>query len=266
MVVEIGGELPGRQDSDPGKSPPPAVGAVSSGAGCPGEGRIMQSGTRARGLGSELAMGGGRPAARMATPVGTSSAGSTDEAEGVLFREGFDDDRLPGRGWDDGRAFVIARDDARAGDGCIAYRWKEGATTPEGSSALRRLFEPTDTVYVRFFLRLSRGWGWSGRPYHPHLIQLLTTENARYHGPAASHLTVYIEPQEGRLRLSAQDVQNRDAPHGLTQGPLRGGYNGTFYDSKDELFADDAWHCVEAMFRLNSLDRERGRPHADGVV
>ena len=131
---------------------------------------------------------------------------------------------------------------------------------------LRRLFEPTDTVYVRFFIKLSNGWGWTGRSYHPHLMHFLTTENDKYHGPAASHLTLYIEPQEGKLRLAAQDIQNRDRPHGLTQGPLRGGYNGTFYDSKDALFTDDAWHCVEAMFRLNTLDLERDRPNADGVV
>jgi predicted amidohydrolase len=226
----------------------------------------MQTTTRTRGLGSTVAIWAVTAAALTATPTGTSSARSTDEAGIVLFRETFDDDRLPGRGWYDGRSFVIDRRGAKAGDGCIAYRWKPGATTPEGSSALRRLFEPTETVYVHFFLRLSKGWGWTGRSYHPHLMHFMTTENDRYHGPAASHLTVYIEPQEGRLRLAAQDIQNRDAPHGLTQGPLRGGYNGTSYDSKEKIFTDDAWHRVEAMFRLNSLDRGRGRPNADGVV
>ncbi len=84
--------------------------------------------------------------------------------------------------------------------------------------------------------------------------------------PAASRLTVYIEPQEGKLRLAAQDIENRDSRHGLTQGPLRGGYNGTFHDSKDSLFSDDKWHCVEAMFRLNTLDLKRDRPNADGIV
>jgi predicted amidohydrolase len=205
-------------------------------------------------------------AALLATPAGTSSVRPADDAKGVLFREGFDDDRLPGRGWYDGRSFVIDRQGPRSGDGCIAYHWKAGGTTPEGSSALRRQFEATDTIYVRFFLRLSKGWGWTGRSYHPHLMHFMTTEDDKYHGPAASHLTLYIEPQEGRLRLAAQDIANRDAPHGLTQGPLRGGFNGTFYDSQERLFTDDAWHCVEAMFRLNSLDRERDRPNADGVV
>src|SRR5262245_16230359 len=226
----------------------------------------MRTTIRTRGLGPTAAIWVVTSAALMGAPVGTSTARPADDAEGVLFREGFDDDRLLERGWYDGRSFVIDRQGARAGDGCIAYRWKEGATTPEASSALRRLFEPTDTVYVRFSLRLSKGWGWTGRSYHPHLMHFLTTEDGKYHGPAASHLTVYIEPQEGRLRLAAQDIDNRDAPHGLTQGPLRGGYNGTSYDSKDKLFTDDAWHCVEAMFRLNSLNLGRDRPRADGVV
>jgi predicted amidohydrolase len=192
------------------------------------------------------------------------AAQSTAKAAGVLFGETFDDARLTERGWYDGRTFAISREGPRAGAGCIEYRWKSGTTMPERSSALRRQFEPTETVYLRFYVKLSPGWGWTGRSYHPHLVHVLTTENDKYHGPAASHLTLYIEPQEGKLRLAAQDIQNQDKPHGLTQGPLRGGYNGTFYDSKDVLFTDDAWHCVEAMFKLNSLDRDR--VNKDGIV
>src|SRR5262249_55607712 len=167
------------------------------------------------------------------------------ESRGVLFRESFDDGQLLKRGWYDGRTFAISRDAARSGDGCIEYRWNRGETTPNSSSGVRRLFEPSDTIYLRFYIRLSPGWGWSGRPYHPHLINVLTTENDKYRGPAASHLTMYVEPQDGRLRLAAQDIENKDAPHGLTQGPLRGGYNGKFYDSKAVLFTDDKWHCIE---------------------
>jgi hypothetical protein len=187
------------------------------------------------------------------------------EGAAILFRESFDDPRLAERGWYDGRKFKIARD-AHAGGGCIEYHWRAGTTTPDSSSGVRRLFEPTDTVYVRFHIRLSKRWGWTGRAYHPHLMHFMTTENDKYHGPAASHLTLYIEPQEGRLRLAAQDIQNKDAPQGLTQGPLRGGYNGKFYDSRERLFTDDQWHCVEALFKLNTLDLEAGKPNADGVA
>ena len=196
-------------------------------------------------------------------PVNAAQAQAPRQEAGVFFREGYDDARLTQRGWYDGSTFEITREQPYAGAGCIAYRWMAGGTTPS-SSVMRRLFEPTDTVYVRFYIRLSKGWGWTGQAYHPHLINILTTENGPYHGPAASHLTLYIEPQAGKLRLAAQDIQNKDAPHGLTQGPLRGGFNGMFYDSQEALFTDDRWHCVEAMFRLNTL--AAGKANRDGIA
>ena len=183
----------------------------------------------------------------------------------ILFRETFDDDKVVARKWYDGNGVRIAGD-AHAGTGCIEYEWTDTKSGTKGSSPLRHLFEPTDRIYVRFHLKLSKGWGWSGREYHPHLINILTTENGPWHGPAASHLTLYIEPVNGKLRLAAQDIQNKDAPHGLTQGPLRGGYNGKMYDSGRVLFSDDQWHCVEAYFQLNTLDSGNDLPNRDGIV
>jgi hypothetical protein len=191
---------------------------------------------------------------------------ATPRAGDVLFSESFDDDQLPARGWYDGGKLKISADGAFAGKGCIEYHWPAGATVPDRSAGMRRLFEPSETVYIRYALRLSKGWGWTGRDYHPHLSHFMTTENEKWHGPAASHLTLYIEPQEGRLRLGAQDIQNKDAKHGLTQGPLKGGYNGKLYDSEKALFTDDQWHCVEALFTLNTLDLKNDKPVADGVV
>jgi hypothetical protein len=74
-----------------------------------------------------------------------------------------------------------------------------------------------------------------------------------------------------RCDASANDptyalIQNRDMPHGLTQGPLRGGYNGQFFDSEKVLFNDGKWHCVEAMFKLNSLDMARDKPNHVGEL
>lgn len=189
-----------------------------------------------------------------------------DPSPEIRFAESFDDADLLQRGWYDGDRFSITNSRPFAGDGCIEYGWKAGTTVPATSTGIRRLFEPTDTVFLRCYIRLSKDWGWSGRDYHPHLMHFMTTENVKFHGPAASHLTVYIEPQNGKLRLAATDIQNKDAPHGLTQGELRGGYNGRMYDSEKELFKDNAWHCVEAMFRLNTLDAQADRPNADGIV
>ncbi len=196
-------------------------------------------------------------------PIRTAEGGDDG---GILFREGFDDAELLKRGWYDGSKFRISARDAYRGGGCIEFQWKDGGTTPVSSSGVRHLFPPTEQVYLRYYIKLSSNWGWSNRPYHPHLAHFMTTENSKYHGPAASHLTLYVEPVGGKLRLAATDIQNKNAPHGLTQGPLRGGYNGRFFDSKEKLFNDSAWHCVEALFKLNSLDEKTDKPNADGEV
>jgi hypothetical protein len=182
-----------------------------------------------------------------------------------LFSESFDDDRLEDRGWYDLGKLRIAGE-AQAGKGCLEFEWTDAKSGVQGSSPARRLFEPTERVYLRYYLKLSKGWGWSGRNYHPHMTHFMTTENGQWHGPAASHLTLYIEPVGGKLRLAAQDIENKDAPHGLTQGELKGGYNGKLYDSKDVLFDDDQWHRVEALFQLNTLDLAADRPHRDGIA
>ncbi len=184
---------------------------------------------------------------------------------GLFFREGFENPDLLERGWYDGRRFTLS-DDAAVGAHSIQYHFSQGELTPDDSSGVRRLIEPTEVVALRFYLKLSPDWSWTGRPYGPHLLHFLTTENGKFHGPAQSHLTLYIEPVNGKLRLATQDIQNKDAPHGLTQGPLKGGYNGRFFDSEDVLFDDGQWHCIEAMFRLNSLDMANERPNADGEL
>jgi hypothetical protein len=196
----------------------------------------------------------------------TTEGGTKLPPEGHVIQEEFDDADLLKRGWYDGDQFRISTREPKAGKGCLEYHWPAGATVPDTSTAVRHLFEHTETVYLRFHLKLSKGWRWTGRSYHPHLINLLTTENSKYHGPAASHLTLYIEPWNGHLRLAAQDIQNKDTPHGLTQGPLKGGYNGTMFDSREVVFGDEKWHEVEAVFTLNSLDLQRSTANADGVA
>ena len=131
-------------------------------------------------------------------------------SDGILFSESFEDADLAGRGWYDGTKFRIVGD-AAAGKGCIEYEWTDSQSGVKGSSPVRRLFEPTNEVSIRFYLKLSKGWGWTGRNYHPHLTHFLTTENSKWHGPAASHLTLYIEPVGGKMN---------DAPWGRLRNLL----------------------------------------------
>jgi hypothetical protein len=53
-----------------------------------------------------------------------------------------------------------------------------------------------------------------------HVLQFMATENDKYHSPAASHLTLYIEPVNGKCPLAIQDINDRDMPHGLTQARM----------------------------------------------
>jgi hypothetical protein len=202
---------------------------------------------------------------RTALPMAACACAIAAAEENVIFSESFDDGSLADRQWYDGSQFRIVGG-ARAGVGCLEYEWASGDSQAIGSSGVRRLFEPTGEIYIRFYLKLSKGWGWTHRNYHPHLINILTTENSKWHGPAASHLTMYVEPVNGRLRLAATDIQNEKQPHGLTQGPLKGGFNGTLFDSSEVLFTDDNWHCLEAFFKLNTLDLENDRPNRDGIA
>lgn len=194
-------------------------------------------------------------------------ANAQDSTQGsILFSEHFDDKNLLERGWYDGAGFKIVSKGAYSGGGCIEYGWKDRATKPHTSSGIRHPLKPTDELFLRFHLRLSENWDWSGRSYHPHFIHFLTTENGKWHGPARSHLTLYVEPVDGKLRLGATDMENEHAPHGLTQGQLKGGYNGKLYDSKQKVFTDDKWHCIEAQFKLNTLDLARDLPNRNGVI
>jgi hypothetical protein len=185
--------------------------------------------------------------------------------EKILLKESFDDALLEKRGWYDGTACRIS-ENSRLGNGCIEYEWIKGVQGVQRSSSQRHAITPAGEVYIRYYLKLSKGWQWSGVDYHPHLTHFLTTENSEFHGPASSHLTLYLEPVNGKLRLGATDMQNENMPHGLTQGPLKGGYNGKVYDSKDVLFNDDKWHCIEAYYKLNSLDLKNNIANKDGII
>ncbi len=99
----------------------------------------------------------------------------------VLFHESFDDSRLLQRNWYDGDKFAITDTQPFAGKGCLEYAWTSGTTTPASSSGIRHLFEPTETVALRCYLKLSKGWDWNGHANAPRrgslTIALLATMN-----------------------------------------------------------------------------------------
>ncbi|MDX1746925.1 MAG: hypothetical protein R3324_13385, partial [Halobacteriales archaeon] len=135
-------------------------------------------------------------------------------------------------------------------------------------------------------------WVGSGRPYHPHEIQLITTADGRYPGPRDTHLTTYIETnhQTGiHPVLAMQDRLNIDTTRigadltSITEDRAAGGCNGEadghptncyqagrdwangkVWRADDHVIPRGEWHFVEAYFELNTI--RDGVAVADGVA
>ncbi len=216
----------------------------------------------------------------------------------ILFEEGFEDDAFAARGWYDTRLFATSTVERRTGRRALEVRFATGATIPSWGRA-RRLFEPSESVYLSYWVKYSPNWRGSGRPYHPHEFSFLTTEDDRYVGPSRTHLTTYVEHsyRNGGIPLvGIQDGRNVDTArvrqdltrvtefravagcNGSTDGYpatcYRGGgawQNGKSWRTPRPYFRSvpgpgylGDWNHVEAYFALNSIRDGVGVP--DGVI
>ncbi len=236
-----------------------------------------------------------RSAISLAAGVLLVAAGAA-RGQTVLFREEFEDDLFGSRGWYDDLGVAITTAEHIPGSGAAAeFRFLPGATKAGG--AMRYTFAETESFYLSYWVKYSAGWEGSNRPYHPHEFNVVTNLDGRYIGPAHTHLTLYIEQNEGRPLLAIQDGENIDRSrvgqdltsiteeravagcngdgdgHGEGDCYLSGGVhrNGKrwmadtvcFSDKPGEFYKND-WHFVEAYFKLNSVVDGRGAP--DGVI
>jgi hypothetical protein len=216
----------------------------------------------------------------------------------LFFHESCDDANFTTRGWyDNNRLTVTVAEHCPGSTASLEFRFLQGATTPTSGGGVRRLFPASDSVYLSYWVRYSANWEGSNRPYHPHEFHFITNVDDRYIGPAATHLTTYIEQNEGRPMMSIQDALNIDAARinqdltSITEQRALAGCNGAsdrypigdcyragadyrngkswkalcvcFSDTAGSFFKSD-WHFVEAFFKLNSV--AAGRGVADGIV
>lgn len=221
----------------------------------------------------------------------------------ALVSEGFETPDLGSRGWFDAKTVAIA-DIARPGSPgthALEWHWAVGAKAPQGSSRID--FTPSNSVYFSYWIKVSDNWIGSGKTYHPHMFQMLTTADDHYTGPSISHLTIYDELLylNGNLQaqLAIQDALMIDASNlnvdlrGITEQRSIGGYNGQheFDDATSTVTWDmyrysgdqytnykiirprgvtisDAskgtWHKVESYWQLNSV--KNGIGQQDGVL
>jgi hypothetical protein len=223
------------------------------------------------------------------------------KSQTVLFRELFDDPDVASRGWYDNTNVAISTTEHITGsNGSAEFHWLQGSTTAGSGGAIRKLFTPASSVYVDFWIKYSASYTGSNKPYHPHEFQILTTEESAFAGPAFTHLTAYIEQNEGIPMIALQDGMNIEVLKlntdltNITEKRSVCGCNGvhteekatfvdcykassnTYWNGKawkaDKVYFQIAagkycqnnWHHITAFFKLNTIANSKGNP--DGVI
>jgi hypothetical protein len=221
----------------------------------------------------------------------------------VLFSESFEDSNLTSRGWYDSAGVTLSTSEHISGSvRSIEYKFDQGVSTPVSGRILRKKFAETDSVYLGYYVKYSANWEGSNRPYHPHEFYVLTNLEDDYAGPAYTHLTAYVEQNEGKPLLSIQDGKNIDETRvgtnlkDITEARAIAGCNGdsdgygigdcypsldvpdgsVHWNGKawraDQIYFKDAvgpyykndWHFIEVYFKLNSI--QNGKGIADGQI
>ncbi len=209
---------------------------------------------------------------------------NTLSAGDIYFKEEFTDSNLASRGWYDGTAgHKVVFDSQRQSNVLeLLYPTTGGQT---GLGALRHGTPATDKIHIRFFVKYSDNWTWTGQAYGPHEIYILTNKQSAYSAPAWTNMTAYIEVNNGRPHLIIQDGMNIDSSRinqDLTQitenravaggnGCSPGGYDycsayssgGRWYNGKGwkaptALIQNGKWYLVEARVQDEQYREREG--------
>jgi hypothetical protein len=215
----------------------------------------------------------------------------------IFFQESFEDTSFASRGWyDSSTVSALTMTEKYSGSRSFQCSFSVGGT--KCFSPGRHLFAATDSVYVSYYIKHTANWVGSGRAYHPHMFNFVTTLDGSYVGPAYTHLTANVEENDGFPVLAIVDAKNIDEARvgqdltNVTEMRAVAGCNGDSdghgagdcYRSGSVHFNGKAWrpsrayfdnnpgsatykgdwHLVEALYRLNSL--AVGKNVRDGVI
>lgn len=225
---------------------------------------------------------------------------SSPEGAPKFFSESFEDPCLECRGWYDNVEVVLTANQKAVGNKSVEYRFNAGASKPVKGDATRRLFPPSNSVYVSYRVKYSEGWVGSRKDYHPHEFMVLSNMDDIYAGPSHTWMTLYVEQNYndgGRPRLVIQDSKSINAmlgalPRDLTgvtndrsvsgcNGPVEQGFTSECYNAppwtNNKQLRGPAvfrptpgpgyigdWNLVEAYFQLNTI--RNGAAVPDGVM
>lgn len=236
------------------------------------------------------------------TSSNACSANYAPSTATLLFSEDFENTSFSSRGWYDGGTTAITTAEYQSGTHAAQFSFASGATSPSSpyAGAMRKLFTPTDSLYVSFYTKFATGWRGSQKLYHPHIIYLLSDLDGDYAGMANAYLDTYIEfisdigsPYAIRPQLAIQDSMRVNyslgtPPNNLSattekrsvgycNTPLSAGATGDCFTGGSNLWWSaatwknatasipaNAWHKVEVYFKMNTISGNIGQ--RDGIM
>lgn len=232
-------------------------------------------------------------------PAQTTFDISTAQTGGIILEEHFDNNSFASRGWYDetNQGTVVA---GGFSGNCMQWAWSSAASKPLNGNAMRRQFDPTEEMYLTYYVKFQSTWRGSQQTYHPHTIYLLSDLESEYSGLSLNYLTLYSEffssigsPYNIYAQLASQDslnvntslgtppnnitatTENRSVNYcngyktGQDQGQSRDCYNdGDWYSATTwrdtNVITKDAWHKVTVRFKMNTVTG--GVANADGIM
>jgi hypothetical protein len=221
---------------------------------------------------------------------GTSTASDACEAYlsqiDSIFSESFEDGSFASRGWYDNTTHGTIVAGGQTGN-CLQWAWAQSGTTPTNGGAMRRLFTPTESLFVEFYVKFSSSWQGSQQTYHPHVMMFPSNLDDDYAPLARNYLNTYVEfvsdigsPYTVRPSMAVQDqlrvnttygtppnnltsiTENRSVAHCNTPAPT--GATGICYPDNPYYSANlwkdastsvslNTWHKVQVYFRMNTV-------------
>lgn len=211
----------------------------------------------------------------------------------ATISESFEDLNWAARGWYDNTAHGVLETSGCYSKNCLKWAWPAGATTPTNGQGVRKLFTPTEQVFLRYYVKVDPNWVGSGVSYHPHMIQIMSDQDGQYQGPAYSNLDAYFElngnppvPMFGIQDSVLINTSQGSLPNnlvGITENRDLAGCNGDFGDPgtmescyqsgswlngrmwrESSSVTKGAWHKLEYYLKMNTITNNRA--NADGIL
>lgn len=161
-------------------------------------------------------------------PLGETSENAEPPSTGTtLLSESFENDSWSARSWYDGTDSTGTTSGGYSGN-ALEWTWTSSATKPTGFSTIRRKFTASNEFLIEYYVKYETGWRGSGQNYHPHLVQIASSEDTDYQGTGDSNSMLYFEsvantssPYTNYYQVAHQDMQRVNQSEGTPPVDLR---------------------------------------------